>query len=73
MISPSERRPRSRLIRGESAVMEASHYTVAQKIFNFADDVDPTGERTIGVLTKCDLVPTTDPDALEEVCYIPCS
>jgi len=47
--------------------MEASQGTVGQKIFKFADDVDTDGQRTIGVLTKCDLAPTTDADAFEAV------
>lgn len=47
--------------------MEASQSTVSQKIFKFADDVDPAGERTIGVITKCDLVVTADTDAFEAV------
>jgi hypothetical protein len=47
--------------------MEASQSTVAQNIFKFADDVDTHGERTIGVLTKCDLVVTFDTDAFEAV------
>ncbi|RDW83036.1 hypothetical protein BP5796_04527 [Coleophoma crateriformis] len=47
------------------AVMEATQSTVSQKIFKFADDVDTTGTRVIGVMTKCDLVSTTDTDALE--------
>lgn len=50
--------------------MEATQGTVSQGIFKFADDVDINGERTIGVMTKCDLVPTsdTDRDAFETVC-----
>jgi len=47
--------------------MEASQGTVGQKIFKFADDVDTDGQRTIGVLTKCDLAPMTDADAFEAV------
>ena len=52
-----------------SAVMEATQGTVSQGIFKFAEDVDVNGERTIGVMTKCDLVPTpeVDRDAFETV------
>ncbi|KAF4629379.1 hypothetical protein G7Y89_g8768 [Cudoniella acicularis] len=38
-------------------VMEVHQEPVNQKIFRFADDIDMTGERTIGVLTKVDCVP----------------
>lgn len=50
--------------------MDATQETIHQKIFSFVDDVDPAGERTIGVMTKCDLVPTPekDVDAYESVC-----
>lgn len=54
-----------------SAVMEASQSTVAQKIFKFADDVEASGDRTIAVLTKCDLVVTEDTDAFEAVSLAP--
>jgi hypothetical protein len=42
--------------------MDATQETIHQKIFSFVDDVDPDGERTLGVMTKCDLVPTADKD-----------
>jgi hypothetical protein len=45
--------------------MEAAQPTVNQNIFKLAADVDINGERTIGVLTKCDMVKTSDTDALE--------
>jgi len=50
--------------------MDATQETIHQKIFSFVDDVDPEGERTLGVMTKCDLVPTAekDIDAHESVC-----
>jgi hypothetical protein len=50
--------------------MDATQETIHQKIFSFVDDVDPAGERTIGVMTKCGLVPTAekDVDAYESVC-----
>ena len=51
--------------------MEATQSTVGQKIFKFADDVDTTGERTIGVMTKCDLAITSDTDAFEAASCIP--
>jgi hypothetical protein len=47
--------------------MEATQGTETQKIFKFADDVDITGERTLGVLTKCDLVKTSETDAFQAV------
>ena len=47
--------------------MEAGQSTVGQNIFKFADDVDITGERTIGVMTKCDLAVTSDTDAFQAV------
>lgn len=50
--------------------MDATQETIHQKIFSFVDDVDPDGKRTLGVMTKCDLVPTAekDVDAHESVC-----
>jgi len=48
--------------------MEALQTTVSQKIFTFAGDVDSLGERTIGVMTKCDRVNTLETDAFEAVC-----
>jgi len=58
------------LTKSYSAVMDATQETTHQKIFSFVDDVDPSGGRTIGVMTKCDLVPTAekDEDAHESVC-----
>lgn len=53
--------------------MEATQSTVGQKIFKFADDVDIEGERTLGVMTKCDLVVTSDTDAFEAVRIPPSS
>jgi hypothetical protein len=50
--------------------MEATQSTVGQKIFKFADDVDTTGERTIGVMTKCDLTVTSETDAFEAASQI---
>lgn len=47
--------------------MDASQQYVSQKVFNFADDADPLGKRTIGVLTKCDRVPLDERDALDTV------
>ena len=49
--------------------MEASQLTNNQKIFDFADDVDTTGERTLGVLTKCDIVNLEQTDDFEAVRY----
>lgn len=48
--------------------MEASQATVGQKIFKFANDVDVSGGRTLGVMTKCDLASTLGTDAFEAVC-----
>ena len=42
--------------------MDASQATSAQGIFGFAKDADVNGERTLGVLTKCDNVVTRDTD-----------
>jgi hypothetical protein len=47
--------------------MEASQLTNNQKIFAFADDVDITSERTLGVLTKCDIVNLEQTDDFEAV------
>lgn len=44
-----------KLIQCYSVVMKATQTIVLQEIFTFVEDVDPTGERTIGVMTKCDL------------------
>lgn len=49
------------------AVMEANQQTVAQKIFKLALDADPTRERTIGVMTKADLLNASDTDAFNAV------
>jgi len=47
--------------------MEASQLTNNQKIFAFADDVDIEGARTLGVLTKCDIVNLEQTDDFEAV------
>jgi len=49
--------------------MEASQLTNNQKIFAFADDVDIEGERTLGVLTKCDIVNLEQTDDFEAVSF----
>jgi hypothetical protein len=49
--------------------MEANQQTVAQKIFKLALDADPTRGRTIGVMTKADLLNPFDTDAFNAVCY----
>jgi hypothetical protein len=53
------------------AVMEANQQTVAQKIFKLALDADPMRGRTIGVMTKADLLNPSDTDAFNAVCYAP--
>jgi len=50
--------------------MDATQGTETQKIFKFADDVDITGERTLGVLTKCDHVKTKDTDHFQAVSIV---
>jgi hypothetical protein len=40
-----------------------------QSIFHMARKVDGLGERTLGVLTKCDRVPREESDELEAVSY----
>jgi len=47
--------------------MEASQQYVGQTIFSFAGDADEKGERTLGVLTKCDRMQVDETDALEAV------
>jgi len=50
--------------------MDATQRTEIQKIFKLADDVDITGERTLGVLTKCDNVKTKDTDPFQAVSIV---
>ena len=47
--------------------MDASHQTSLQQILRLAADVDPSGDRTIGVLTKPDLVKTSERDVFDAV------
>lgn len=49
--------------------MDASHQTLLQQILRLAADVDPSGDRTIGVLTKPDLVKTSERDVFDAVRY----
>jgi hypothetical protein len=47
--------------------MDASHQTSLQQILRLAADVDPSGDRTIGVLTKPDLVKNSERDVFNAV------
>ena len=47
---------RRELIRSISAVMAARDNTETQSVWSVAEQVDPECLRTVGVLTKCDLL-----------------
>ncbi|KAL2394004.1 hypothetical protein ABEF93_001977 [Exophiala dermatitidis] len=42
------------------AVMNASNNLASQEVFKMARGVDPRGDRTVGIITKCDVVQTGD-------------
>ena len=47
--------------------MDARNNLANQEVFRIARDIDPTGSRTVGVMTKCDAVREGDEPTVRRI------